>query len=44
MSDHFDISGFFETTEFEIAQVACNFENECLQFKKIKRLLGDKIV
>ena len=23
MRDHFDISGVFETTEFEIAQVAC---------------------
>ena len=23
MRDQFDISGFFETTEFEIAQVAC---------------------
>ena len=25
MRDHFDISGVFETTEFEIAQVACMF-------------------
>ena len=23
MRDHFDISGVFKTTEFEIAQVAC---------------------
>ena len=24
MGDHFDISGVFETTEFEIAKSACN--------------------
>ena len=24
MRDHFDIGGVFETTEFEIRQVACN--------------------
>ena len=27
MGDHFDISGVFETTEFEIAKSACSLEN-----------------
>ena len=32
MGDHFDISGVFETTEFEIAKSACMFHFPILVF------------
>ena len=36
MRDQFDISGVFETTEFEIAQVACSSTFRCKWFSCFK--------
>ena len=44
MRDQFDISGVFETTEFEIAQVACkyiawaSFRNDKIGWNNLKSL------
>ena len=39
MRDHFDISGVFETTEFEIAQAACT---EIFSVVKIEKKILEK--
>ena len=40
MGDHFDISGVFETTEFEITKSACNYNFENLGKKSYNELCG----
>ena len=44
MRDQFDISGVFETTEFEIAQVACNYYNhthQALSYEPVREKTND---
>ena len=48
MGDHFDISGVFETTEFEIAKSACisktfNSKESCVNFDIISFHLKSKL-
>ena len=38
MRDQFDISGVFETTEFEIAQVACIWLQKCIWLRALTAL------